>query len=220
LNSLLSILGDDYLESLKEYEEVRNQRNSLLKQQSPDGLLLDQYDDALVSHGESLIHQRSELLPDLQKEFRNLAGHLLERDSERIELEYAPNCIEDEYAEILSSRRGTDREKGYTTCGPHRDDLTVKIEGRPVDRFASQGELRTLLLALKISANSVIINRLLRQPILLLDDLESELDSARKHHVLSLLEESRSQVIITGTGGLDTSYLGESSDCIFTLEAG
>jgi DNA replication and repair protein RecF len=220
LDSLLSILDDGYLESLKEYETIRDQRNSLLKQPSPDGLLLDQYDEVLVRHGEYLIRQRSELVPELQQEFQDLAGNLLEHDSEKIELKYTPDCSETEYAETLSSSRGNDREKGYTTRGPHRDDWTVKIDDRPVDRFASQGELRTLLLTLKISSNSVIIDRLSRQPILLLDDLESELDSTRKHRVLSLLDQSPSQVIITGTGGLDTSSLGESSDCIFTLEAG
>jgi DNA replication and repair protein RecF len=96
----------------------------------------------------------------------------------------------------------------------------IEIEGREVDRFASQGELRTLLLALKLSVNSVIINQISGKPIILLDDLESELDSTRRERVLTLLDDSPSQVLITGTGGLVPSEQGDKIDSQHTLKAG
>ncbi len=220
LDQLLVYFDDNYLSTLKNYEETRRQRNSLLKQPSIDELLMDQYDETLIQTGKQLITTRDRFLPNVEEQFKEKAALLMGLGGNRISLRYDPDVERKNYDRVLMNTRPEDRERGYTTRGPHRDDWTMEIGGRPVDRFASQGELRTLVLALKISANSVIINCLSRCPIMLFDDLESELDDVRKKRVLSLLDSSPSQVIITGRGGLESSVLGESSDRMITLERG
>lgn len=220
LDELLVVLDSEYLGTLKNYESARDQRNSLLKQPSPDTTLLEQYESTLAEEGRRIVEQRADLIPDLEEEVRRHAGNVLDFDPEEVALRYDPDCSSEEVREVLESNRERDLRRGFTTRGPHRDDWMIFQSDRPVDRFASQGELRTLLLALKVAENSVIINRISKEPILLLDDLESELDSTRQERILSLLHESPSQVITTGTGALDTALLGESSDRILTLRAG
>lgn len=219
LDRILTLIHDTYLETLKEYNKIRRQRNSILKRPDPDEVLLEQYDETLIAQGETIIRKRRDLVPDIEEHLRDHAGLILETDPESIQINYDPDTSAKNIASNLKSSRQTDLKRGHTTRGPHRDDWMVKIEDRPVDRFASQGELRALLLALKVCANSVIINRISEVPVLLLDDLESELDTTRKERVLTLLHRCPSQVIITGTGGLTGDLLGESSDRIISLEA-
>ena len=219
LDDLLAVLDEDYLETLRNYKNTRDQRNSLLKNPSPDPTLLRQYEEQLAETGHDIIRAREALVPPLGERFRDYAERLLD-DAADLTLEYEPDVASGHLEETLKDSRDRDLERGFTTRGPHRDDWMVYRAGRPVDRFASQGELRTLLLALKLAANSVIINRISKEPLLLLDDVESELDSTRQERILSLLHESPSQVITTGTGALDTALLGESSDRILTLKAG
>lgn len=220
IDALLSQVNESYIDWLREYEEVRKQRNSLLKSRSPDHVLLDQYDERLVELGTSISEARRGLFPVFQEEVETTAPLLLDQDGiETISLEYRPDVSPSEsFAEVLDETRGNDIEKGYTTRGPQRDDWTIKIKDRPVDRFASQGQLRALLLTLKLAANSVIIKRISKVPILLLDDVESELDEDRQQRVLGLLRESDSQVIMTGTGHFEFSADGESEKKL-TLEA-
>lgn len=212
LDELLSRINEDYLSWLREYEEVRKQRNSLLKTPSPDHLLLDQYDERLSELGRKVIRSRRDLVPRLQSEIKKTAPLLLDEDGvDSLSLQYKPDVDEGKsFPAVLEKSRGEDINKGYTTRGPQRDDWTVEIRNRSVDRFASQGQLRALLLTLKLAANSVIINCISKVPILLLDDVESELDEDRKNRVLTLLRESASQVIVTGTGHLNFSANGES----------
>lgn len=220
LDELLAMLNSNYLKILKNYESARNQRNSLLKKPSLDSTLLKQYESTLAEEGRRIVERRAELIPVLEEEVREHAQEVLDFDPDEVALRYDPDCPADQLRGLLESNRPHDLDRGHTTRGPHRDDWMIFRADRPVDRFASQGELRTLLLALKLAANSVIINRISRHPLLLLDDVESELDSTRRERILSLLHESPSQVIITGTGTLDMALLGESSDRILTLQAG
>jgi DNA replication and repair protein RecF len=218
LDDLLAVLDPDHLEALRTYETNRKHRNSLLKNSSPDPTLLRQYERRLVETGREIIRAREEVLPALGGRFSSYAEELL-GETDSLELEYDPDVGGGDLEETLENSRDRDLERGFTTRGPHRDDWMVYREGRSVDRFASQGELRTLLLALKVSVNFLIIKRLSKEPILLLDDLESELDSTRRSRFLSLLHDGPSQVIVTGTGGLESSLSGESSDRILSLEA-
>ncbi|MFB6226783.1 MAG: DNA replication/repair protein RecF [bacterium] len=220
LNELLSYLDDNYLDWLKEYQKIRQQRNSLLKTPSPDHVLLDQYDSRLVELGEQIVQVRSELMPELEAEVQSKTRKLLDEDGiESMSLNYEADVEpSDSFETVLDASRSNDLEKGYTTRGPQRDDWMIQIKNRPVDRFASQGQLRSLLLTLKLAANSVIINRVSRVPLLLLDDVESELDEKRQKRVLDLLGECASQVIITGIGHLDVSANGES-ETLLSLEA-
>ncbi len=219
LDDLLAVLDPNYLENLRDYENIRKQRNSLLKNPSPDRNLLHQYERKLVETGREIIRSRENLVPALAERFSGYARELLE-DSTSIDLKYEPDVNLGNLEGILEDTRDRDVQRGFTTRGPHRDDWVVYRAGRPVDRFASQGELRTLLLALKVSTNFLIIKRLSKEPILLLDDLESELDTTRRSRFLSLLRDGPSQVIVTGTGGLESSLPGESSDRILSLKAG
>lgn len=220
VDDLLIRTQEDYLKWIKNYEETRKQRNSLLKSPSTDHVLLDQYDEKLAEVGRRIVEARSRVIPEVEEKVKENAIILLDDvDKETLSLEYDPDVPPGEtLGNVLEESRGNDLEKGYTTRGPQRDDWTLKIKGRSVARFASQGQLRALLLTLKLAANSVIIKRISKVPILLLDDVESELDDDRQNQVLTLLRNCSSQVLITGTGHLNFSADGES-ETILTLKA-
>lgn len=223
LNDLLSHMNPDYLEAYREYEQARRQRNSLLKRSSPDELLLEQYEETMGETGAVIVQCRKDVVEPLEAYLRK---HLRDVDSEMsrtLEIRYTPDVSEASCAEELSRLFRDERpralERGHTTIGPHRDDWMIHLEGRPADRFASQGEVRSLLVGLKIAEASIIIKKCNNTPLLLLDDLESELDVDRRRRFLHRVREFPSQVLITGTRS-PAPDASREADRIIRLKAG
>jgi len=190
-----------------EVERVLKQRNALLKQSggrlSPDiATTLDVWDEKLSTCGTQLGDVRTQmlemLLPQVQEAYVDLAE--LNKDQTPVGMVYAPEWRTQGLARCLSECRNDDVRRGSSTVGPHRDDIELSINGLPARTHASQGEQRTLALALRLAAHRLITTEIGSPPVLILDDVLSELDP---HRSAALLRHfPLGQVLITSAGVL------------------
>ncbi len=200
LDLLLAQTHASYLPLLQRYAVALRGRNSLLKQRAPDEAALESFSHELAAAGNELIRMRRELIPRISPlarlAFRRIAG-----DAEELRLDFAPSVKSDFAVELAKSR---DRERAYrsTLVGPHRDDLRLLINDQPAAQFASEGQKRTLALALKMAQAEYLTGIHGAPPVLLIDDVMGELDAKRRAGLLPLLERShqtRGQVFMTCT---------------------
>ena len=189
-----------YLNDLTNYNKCLNQRNKLLKDVYFQPSLLstiDVWDEQLVYYGSRIIQRRKQFIEDLNKIIykihKNLTGQ-----KEEIYLTYEPNVDENNYREQLSKSRESDCRMKTTSTGPHRDDICVMVNGIDIRKYGSQGQQRTAALSLKLSEIQLVKQIIKDTPVLLLDDVLSELDSNRQNYLLSSIKDI--QTIITCTG--------------------
>lgn len=208
LNAGLGQTSARYLSALGTYRQLLRQRNGLLRQLERRGLdeaLLLAHDDGLAAAAAVLMCARRERIADLAREAGEVHGRLA-GGAETLRLSYDPNvplaagddeaAVAATVAEHLIAARGAELRRGVTLVGPHRDDLRLEIGARPARQFASQGQQRTAALALKIAELRCVAAALGEPPVLLLDDVMSELDAARRREVMALVDEA-DQVLIT-----------------------
>lgn len=190
-----------------EVERVLKQRNALLKQSggrlTPDiATTLDVWDEKLVLHGTQLGDMRARLLelllPQTQDAYIELAE--LAEAQTPIHMLYAPQWRTDGLAPSLHHSRTDDIRRGSSTVGPHRDDIELSINNMPARTHASQGEQRTLALALRLAVHRLVTAEVGSSPVLILDDVLSELDPHRSAALLRHFPQG--QVLITSAGVL------------------
>lgn len=193
-------LNKAYLYYLTQYKKVLKQRNSLLKQIKEKESLRDTleiWDSQLVENGTKIIEIREEFVSEvgliMQEKHRNLTG-----GQEEIKAVYKPNCLSEEFSEKLFMEGDRDIYMGTTTVGPHRDDIIFYIEGQEIKTYGSQGQKRTAALSLKMAEIEIVERIIGEKPILLLDDVLSELDRNRQNYLLENIKGI--QTIITCTG--------------------
>ena len=200
LDLLLSQTHPMYLPLLQRYAQALRARNALLKQPVPDPAALESFSRELVSAGMELTRLRGELLPKFapvaQAAYRRIAN-----DAEELRLSYAPSVKADFAVELAQARQ---RERTYrsTVLGPHRDELELLLNERPAGQFGSEGQKRTLVIALKMAQTEYLTALYGAPPVLLIDDIMGELDLKRRTGLLPLLErahQSRGQVFMTAT---------------------
>jgi DNA replication and repair protein RecF len=175
-------------------------RNALLKRPHLDEAALDSFTRELVSAGEEILQQRRTLVPRLSPLAR-LAYRRVSHEAEELRIEYLPSVKKDFATELAQSRR---REQSYraTLVGPHRDDLQLLLNDRSAAQFGSEGQKRTLAIALKMAQAEYLTGLHGSAPVLLIDDVMGELDEKRRSGLLPLLErahQSRGQVFMTAT---------------------
>lgn len=198
----LSQLDKIYLSNLVNYNKVLNQRNKLLKDIafSPSEQLmqtLDIWDMQLVKYGSLIIRGRQSFIERINSIIRDIHSKLT-GETEHLEVKYVPNtCIEDLEREIINSRDKDIRYKS-TSIGPHKDDLVFFINGNDVRKYGSQGQQRTAALSLKLSEIELVKTIIKDTPVLLLDDVLSELDSNRQNFLINSIGDI--QTIVTCTG--------------------
>lgn len=200
LDMELCQLDPIYTYHLANYTKVVTQRNRLLKdlEEKPDLLdTLDVWDEQLVRYGTELIRRRREFTAQIADIVRNVHAGISGRTEDLI-VSYEPNVTEDEFAEKLSRMRPRDLGARVTLCGPHHDDLKFEIGGIDARRYGSQGQQRTAALSLKLAEIELVRKRTGDSPVLLLDDVLSELDAKRQCHLLAVISDI--QTIITCTG--------------------
>ncbi len=185
-------------------ESILRQRNALLRQTggrlgSDIAVTLDVWDDKLADVGEQLAAARRRLVADLSVGVASAYGEIAGRATP-VELDYESTWPEGELKEVLGQVRGEDLRRGATTVGPHRDDLSVVLDGRPARTHASQGEQRSLALALRLAVHRELERAAGQSPLLLLDDVFSELDAERSRGVLRALRSE--QTLLTTAGAL------------------
>ena len=189
-----------YLTDLAGYNHVLNQRNKLLKDmyKQPDlGATLDVWDMQLVNYGRKIIGKRREFVESLNeiiKEIhRNLTGGI-----ENIEVIYEPSVESEALEESLFRNRDRDLRMKMTSSGPHRDDLMVAVNGIDIRKYGSQGQQRTAALSLKLSEIYLVEKIIHDKPVLLLDDVLSELDSSRQNYLLESIHDIQTMITCTG----------------------
>ena len=208
----------------EQYEKTLNQRNALLKnmQLSSDvGGLLDLWEDALARLGSIYARQREKYV---EKITPFATGFYYELSGEQEELEIGYDGIEhsadhggyERLVQDLRDSRETDKKLGYTTVGPHRHDLIITINGISARTFGSQGQQRSASLALKMAEAEVLSEYVQEKPIILLDDVMSELDSNRQDYLLNRF--SGRQIFITCCDPASVLRLKEGS--CFYIEQG
>ena len=189
-----------YLHNLSVYNKTVNQRNRLLKDMKDmSGIneMLDVYDEQLLSSGIKLIERRKRFIEELNDIIHDI-HFKISGEREKCIIKYDPDVDTQDYKRALSSVRNKDLKFKTTSIGPHRDDIIFDINGNDVRKFGSQGQQRTTALSLKLSEIKLIKENTKDSPVLLLDDVLSELDAKRQNFLLESIVDI--QTVITCTG--------------------
>jgi DNA replication and repair protein RecF len=197
-----------YLERAMRYARALKDRSRILHEQGPDNVL-EAYDQVLSTEGAAIAVARAayvrELAPRVEKKFEDIAtpapalklryestlGEAVDGEDEKL--------VREHFLEELGARRATDRRRKTTSVGPHLDELAMTLDRAAVRDRASQGQHRAIVLALKLAEITHLAERLGEPPVLLLDDMSSELDPQRSRQLYEAISRLEGQVLLTGT---------------------
>ncbi len=201
----------EYLGEAQSYDKVLKSRNALLRalrdRHSRDLTLLEVYDQQLAELGARRMVRRARFVEEIAPRFRG-AFESIARVDAPVDLAYAPalgGAVAEEpavvaaLAQALADARGQDIARATTSVGPHRDDLALSLGGQPAGAFASQGQLRAMVLAWKTAELDLLEEAHGEAPILLLDDVSSELDPRRNEYLFEFLRVKQCQCFVTTT---------------------
>lgn len=189
-----------YLTDLSNYNKVLNQRNRLLKDLSGQRDLMDTlpvWDAQLLEYGRRVIEKRRKFVENLNAIISEIHAHI-SGGREHLVLEYEPNIDELFFEDELNRAKEKDKRLCQTTVGPHRDDMKFAVDGIDIRKFGSQGQQRTSALSLKMSEIDLVRQSINSTPVLLLDDVLSELDSSRQNYLLERIENIQTMITCTG----------------------
>lgn len=201
LDQVVAALWPSRAETRASYSQALAQRNALVarvRAGTAGPAALDAWDAELARHGIRLMQDRSEAVDGLRPIFTELAASL--RLPGEAELRYRPRSAADDaegLAAELAERRQADLERGFTAHGPHRDELQLLLGGAPLRAYGSQGQQRAALLALLFAERALLAERRARLPLMLLDDVMSELDAERRDLLAELLRAGGQAVVTT-----------------------
>ncbi len=212
LDILISQTSASYLYDLQQYQRVLAQRNQLLKAsggtlRESDSQALDAWDMQLARIGARIRFCRLEILGGMQE---TLAAHYARlsgaREEAGLSYQYSPTISGDstpteamlceDLQREMRNRRSSELHLGHTRCGSHRDNLVFTLDGHPADAFASEGQMKTLLISWKMAETHVLSRETGQGPVLLLDDVFSELDAQRSAALMNLIDAFE-QVVLT-----------------------
>jgi DNA replication and repair protein RecF len=200
MDLLLSQTHAAYLPLLQRYAAALRARNALLKQPAADSSALEGFTHQLIEAGTELMRWRIELLPQIAplaaESYQRVAG-----GDEALTLEYQPSVRHD-FAVELARNRAREKALRSTLLGPHRDELQLRVAGKSAAQYASEGQKRSIAIALKMTQAEHLAAHHGAPPVLLIDDIMGELDARRRAGFLPLLNRAhfaRSQVFMTCT---------------------
>lgn len=208
LDRAISQIYPAYDDRLSKYDKIRIQKNNYLKEYLKTGYsndtLLEVYNEQLVITGSNIIYLRKKFLKEIEKIAKE--KHLIISETENLRIDYDCQFIKNNETEIdeiavafkqeLEDRKNEEMRRGQSCAGPHRDDILFFINNNEATKFASQGQQRTVVLALKLSELDIITEKTGDNPILLLDDVLAELDDLRQNYLLKSIN-SETQTVIT-----------------------
>lgn len=200
LDMELCQLDKIYLHHLSSYNKTVLQRNRLLKEimfRSDYREILDVFDMQLVQYGTQVIQRRRKFTEELNQIIGQIHDQLT-GNHERMTLEYEANTDEDSFEMMLKRNWERDLKQKTTTTGPHRDDLSFVVNGIDLRKFGSQGQQRTAAMSLKLSEIELVKRVTGDTPVLLLDDVLSELDSSRQNYLLNSIQDVQTMLTCTG----------------------
>lgn len=213
-------LDASYLYNLNQYNKTVENRNRLLRDIYifPDlQETLDIWDSQLISYGQKIIASRRSFIEDLNGIVGDLHGKL-SGNREHLSLRYEPNTEEGDFAEKIRRSRDRDIHMKTTSTGPHRDDFSFIDGETDLRRYGSQGQQRTCALSLKLSEIDLVKKAIGHSPVLMMDDVLSELDSGRQNYLLSSI--GGIQTFITCTGLDEFVNNRFKIDQVFQIEDG
>jgi DNA replication and repair protein RecF len=206
LDMEISQVSPRYYEEILRYTRAVQQRNAELKNAQISGKKpdLDLWDMQIASGACYIVRKRLETISKMNETVPAMESILTE-NREKLEIRYLqqgsgePRFDMEWYLEQLSSRREEDARFCHTSIGPHRDDCLFLMNGLDISAYGSQGQQRTAILSMKLSEMEFIRKETGEYPVLLLDDIGSELDESRKKALFSFLMKNKVQTIVTGT---------------------
>lgn len=230
LDSAISQIYPAYDERLSKYNKIRIQKNNFLKDYNQNETLLEVYNEQLAVLGSNIIYLRKKFLKEIEKIAQE--KHLNISKNETLTIKYNCNFLSSEkeeeqeieqisqkFNQKLEERKREEIKRGQTLVGPHRDDIIFYINNNESTKFASQGQQRTIVLALKLAELDVITQKTGEPPVLLLDDVLAELDDIRQNYLLKTIK-TNIQTIITSVDTLlfDEKFLRDVK--IYKIENG
>ncbi|KNF07301.1 DNA replication and repair protein RecF [Gottschalkia purinilytica] len=229
LDTEISQIKPKYKYNLNKYNKILIQRNKLLKSSQFDNnnlKTIDIWNEQLSNIGSEIIISRTNFLRTLSKISKEIHKKLT-GSNEELEVRYVPSFnikdinkdkLKEQFKEILNKNIEKDIEKGTTEYGPHRDDIDIIINNMPCRIYGSQGQQRTAALSLKLAEVELINMEVGEYPVLLLDDVLSELDINRRKYLLSTFKDI--QTIITSTDDIDLDDIEDISKSTFYIKQG
>jgi DNA replication and repair protein RecF len=196
LDFLATQIDPLYRPTLRAYERALRSRNALLKSQQPRPRELAAYDLPLLEHGAKLSAMRARLVERLAP-LASTAHREISAAGENLQIEFAPGNGDD-FARDLEDSRPQELRLRQTVVGPHRDDIQILVEEKAANQYASEGQQRTVALALKIAQSRVFLMEEGTPPLLLIDDIFGELDPVRRNSLLQHLP-AEAQKLVTAT---------------------
>jgi DNA replication and repair protein RecF len=200
VDRILEQFDATYASTLAAYVRALKSRNQLLRSAQPDRRAIAAYHELLASAGAVVGQARAKLIAEIA-ELASDAYRAIGGETQQLGLRYEPR-VEPKLATIraaLEQSVDKDLARGFTAEGPHGDELGLTLDGVPAKRYGSQGQHRSIVLALKVAELHELTRRVGRVPVLLLDDVSSELDRGRRARLFALLSDLGGQVFLTTT---------------------
>jgi len=218
----LCLIKPGYYNDLSNYKKVLKQRNTYLKESKIESSILDIWDYELAKYGSKVIKRRKDFIEKI-----NLISHeihdKISGGKESLELKYEPNVyfeenLEENFYQLLLESRNDDIKNRTTSKGPHKDDMKIAADEIDLRKFGSQGQQRTAALSLKLSEIKLIEEETGDKPILLLDDVLSELDNDRQTYLINSLGGNQLFITTTDIAGKVAKSLPEGK--VFKINSG
>jgi DNA replication and repair protein RecF len=218
LDMELSQVSPPYLHALQRYRQALRQRNELLRTDAPAPELIAPWDQQLSQHADTIVRERNLFIQQLARHaadaYTQIAGN------EKLDVRYLPDVPPaTPLADVLLKSRQADIRRQNTSHGPHRDDLDIDIDDRPARNFASQGQQKTAALALKLAELNLIRERTGEYPILMLDEVLSELDADRSRLLFNAIP-TEVQCIVTTTALTRPGLMFGANAALYNIEGG
>lgn len=216
-------LDKKYYYCLAAYKKVLNERNVILKKYSVNMDMLDVYDIRLAEFGSYIIRQRLDYIEKLN-EFSKSIHVDITQGKETIKFNYlmqlrSTDNLQENLYDLIKNNRNKDLEKRITSIGPHRDDFSILINNMDVKTYGSQGQQRTSVLTIKFASLHIIKNLIGEYPLLLLDDVLSELDTKRQEYILKSIHGIQTLITCTGISDIKRHLEGNNMK-IFNVDKG
>ncbi len=201
IDSVISQANPLYLRALIRYNEALSQRNAMLKSGISDPLLTESVEAVMVESAQTICRLRAEWIADISTPFSSLYG-LIAGEGEQASLQYKNSVEADSFALSLARSRAKDSIVGFTTVGPHRDDIELLLNDHSMRRSASQGQMKSYTVALRLAVFHFLRQRTSTLPLLLLDDIFDKLDASRVENIVRTISSDNhnyGQIFITDT---------------------
>jgi DNA replication and repair protein RecF len=217
MNWLIAKISPVYLSNLTEYRKILRQRNKILQdgQEYSDKNVLELFDEQLIETGNEIYQARADFIPQIQKNVMSLGK---EFGLKTFDIAYQSSCPHMAIDhKLLKRMRKREFIIGHTLVGPHRDDLLLSINHRPMKDFASEGEERAAAVSMKLAEAEMLFSKTGARPLLLLDEVGPELDTHKKKILLGLLH---GQIFYASTRLPDFLFLKNIKHNILSVDRG